>query len=621
MGRVVTISSILFLLFYFFYITFADYIHNFYPPTDPNAVLWWVQSWLPHKGIELQVMFIITIFFILLSFVAFKYQNRIAFLNNRYLQFLSFLTTFIVILQTKSYSFTPIPNLYFVLWLIIFLSAILFLLYKIVSHFKKDKLFLEVFFFCIWILFAVFVLTSIDQPLIIDYSYFIGPALKLLQGEPVRSFYMQYDLFSTLIFGLMLNLKMRIWQMQITLGLIYICWFFFYYIFISKFLKEKFLLLIFVISLMLFKYFANGFDIFASPQVLPPRLDLWIILAIIFYKFGTISKVTTFSFGLAYLLNNTFGTFYLILYLIFFSYEVYKEGSIKMDNINYRKIFHYFLILSPIIVCLAIQYYFFGSFISSANKLYSSAQISFINLSSHSLLWMIIAALPYMIFILSKTKKAGNKKIYLFLFGILSIQLIYFFGRSHDNNLLNISGIFIVILFLTFSEIIEQYKIKSLIFFSAAAFFICSNLLFAENINNKISRSIRHISERQLINQTDIEKFVDNHPDLLDSYENKNKIVIINDYDSYFNYRFNLKQIGFFTPFYSHVYIDETLDYLISLMQNDYKVIFFEEWGGSELIEQLNKVPKMKSLGLKFEIIRNNSVFEVNLKKVPANLY
>ncbi|MBI3485950.1 hypothetical protein HY025_03295 [Candidatus Daviesbacteria bacterium] len=518
----------------------------------------------------------------------------------RYLivQFLSIGVASFIFLFTKSNIFTLSENIW-VNVIAFFLTAglIVITLWILKSTNKKIGIFIFWFF---WIVLSFFVIFSLPHPSIYDYGFYLGPALKLAQGEKLGTFYMQYGLGLTYIFKLMIVLHMKASQMQVTLACFLIFWFGLYYVLVTRLIKDKILLFLFMLLLIILRYFAVLLDPTAIPAISPIRIDLWVLLALCVFRFGFQSIITSGLFAAIYIFDDTFGFFYLCIYLLFFC-------ALSIRNFNLKK-------LIPIIfpfLSLVWHFSIFGSLSNMAVKFYQSTNLGFKPITLNSPFWIIIGTLPYFLWILLKEENKNLRVFYFFLLSVAFSQLVYFFGRSDDNNLTHISGIFVLILFISLNIVRKKYKLSKIPIAFIIILLSFSSMLFVGDIERKILKISTSLTHHRVENISPEESFVNDNPHLLDNY-NKDKLIIITESDSYYNYQYGLKQLGYYSPFPIHLYVDETINYLVNYLNQGYKLIFLQE-ETAQLIEQLNRSKKMKSLGLQFKTIDKGNLVEVEL--------
>jgi len=222
--------------------------------------------------------------------------------------------------------------------------------------------------------------------------------------------------------------------------------------------------------------------------------------------------------------------------------------------------------------------------------------------------------MAFCLYILSK--KLNDIFLTLFLFGAVCIQLVYFLGRSHENNLFNISGILIFIVFLTLDRI--SLKSDHKIAYAVCIFIAMTTALFSDKVMEKVNLSIYKLSNKIIIGN--IDSFGRNYESInndLDLIKNdikgldREKILVVSHLDSYINYYLGLKQVGYYSPFDANLYQDKTINFLKDHIEAGYRVIiiFMSDYHQIS-IDTYNRHLLMKSANKKFVIVPVNSRFK-----------
>ena len=521
--------------------------------------------------------------------------------SNKIVQILSFLTTSIILVRTNpanllAYGPNSDPR-FNILW-VLFLAFFLYGSY-LFYHSSAFEKFGRIYLILLGVVFGFLVILVFEPSDPRDYGFYLGPALKLIQGEKLDSFYMQYNLLGTYLFKWMMDLGFKLIQMELTLRIIFIFWFFLYYKLATKLIKENFLVFLFMTALVTLRFLSLMRDPVFNAQITPIRLDLWVPLLFIVYKFGFFSPITAVVFAFNYVLDNFIGFLYLIGYLLMIAL-LFCIRKYRNQAVNFQGLF--FLAL-PIIVSVVFQLYFFGSLLSPAGKIYRDINYGLIPILPHSMFWVIIAILPVYLYLVLKEESIKYQLTSLFLLILALLQLVYFYGRSHENNILNISGIFLLILFMCFDKLIKLNLARSVIYVVASLFILLSASVFAKFAFPKLSLAYSHLSHGKLIETHPLDKVIDNNPDLFSVYPSEQKIFVMSNYDSYFNYRYHFDQKGWFTPFVANVYLDDTVKLLKDMVSNGYKVVLWEQ----DMVNSVSEFNKSKYLidqGLRFSLKR-----------------
>jgi len=455
-------------------------------------------------------------------------------------------------------------------------------------------------------------------PSIFDYGYLIGPARKILQGEKFDSFYMQYNLLSTLIMLLFVKLKLVVNQMYIVFIFLFALWFLFYNSLARQLFNNKAIGIYFILSLIIVRAISlySFCGSICCPQTGPWRLDLWVIIVLLILNFGFESIIAAIGISIIYLFDDVFGFMYLLLYLFSITIIIINKYN-QNQEIKVRS----FLYFIPAVISIIIHYIMFKSLMSPAGKLYSGYFIDFIPIAKYSSFWLLVIVLPICMYILSKDKQ--NRGFTLFLFGIVCIQLIYFFGRSHDNNLRNLSGIFLFIIFLSVDKLISNTERKKIGILIVSVFigFMCLN--YNTTINNAYL-NLRTVIKNPVIPDNPVENQIQIISRNLKS-QNCSNVILLSPYEPYVNYRLGLKQLGYHSPFFTNLFCDKTIEFLFTYHKKGYRIFWLPDnpkisWAYLSFpvsVPIYNNILKEKGCNEQFELVPfKDEMMELILKPI-----
>ncbi len=594
------ILTLLFVFFYLLFILLSPFIHTAGTQAEIHTITPWLQPWLSiQDGIELYVMTFFMPLYLLSGFLITRRSiPEIKLLSDKRIH--AFFGFVILSAFIANYFWKEHPESfkhYLIIFFLCLLPALIIIRFsgRKFSLFQKSALFILFFLFLVLIGFAVN-----NPPHIFDYSYYIGPANKILQGEMPGSFYMQYNLLGTYLFALMQKMNLGINGMFTVLVLIFSFWIVLYAKAGSLFFRNKAYTGLFVLTLVLVRCLAISEGPLSQPQVSTLRMDLWVPLLIILYRFGFTSIYTATAFSLCYLADDVFGLLYLLLYLFTLS-VILLSSLLKPKSVSGR--INPWLGLFPVCAAFLIHYLLFHGFFSPASLIYSNIHIGFMPISLTSSFWFVAFLLPIGLYLLSQDKK--NILVTLFIFAIACIQLTYFFGRSHDHNLLNISGIFIFILFLTLDRLSSSFSGGlSKPFIATVCMIVLIGFNYASSVSEKINLAEYKIKRHSLIETHPTDDYISLTRNYIKSLS-EDRIIFLSEIDAYLNYRLGYRQEGYFSPFCANLYAGETVDFLNNELSHGYRLIVYpvENSNLAEEICALNQSPFMISNTRQFRLI------------------
>jgi len=410
---------------------------------------------------------------------------------------------------------------------------------------------------------------------------------------------MQYNVLSTLIMAAFLKLKLLLNSMQIVLQILFALWFLMYKKVADKVFRNKIIVNYFILTLIIARGIAllyYGGPI-SSPQTGPWRLDLWIPILLVLVNFGFESLITAITFSLMYLMDDTFGFLYLVVYfvtLLFISFNNDKDSKMKL-----RAFIRYFI---PLFLAIVTHLLLFKSIMSPAGGLYAGYNFCLIPIALKSSFWLLVIILPICMYILVQDKQ--NRRFILFLFALVCIQLLYFFGRSHDNNLRHLSGIFLFVVFLSIDRLYSFAKNKQIviILISLLIGFVCLNYnraIFGAYLN------LKHVYSNGLTKESPVDVQIEKEGEYLKTFHTK-KIILLSQYEPYMNYRLGYNQSGYFAPIIANLFCDKNVSFLYSSLKNNYRVIVSKD----NLSFTGNVLNFKSSVGVFNEILKKNGTNE-----------
>lgn len=597
---VVAVCSTLFLLFYLLFLVFGDAVHNAGKQVDLENLVWWQRGNIFKEGVELPVVFLATVAYIALALFVPRFVMR-SLLSNRWVLLLLVPVT-LIIAGTRSIEFAISPK-----------ESVLGAI--VVSTFLAGCYFLRTIRWGVLVasvvVFVLLVLFGMDTPSYFDYGFFIGPALKLSQGEPLGSFHMQYGVGMAYLVQGMMALDFRIPQMQVGFSLLTLLWFSMYYLLARRLIKDQVLVFFFMVTLLSYRYLAIYFDPIHTPATLPIRLDLWVLPTLVLLRFGVLSWVTALAFSITYVLDNTFGFFALVAYggvVVFLSLT--RGRLAKLDALKLT------IMVLPVVGAVAFQLFFFGSIVNPAAKLYQDLRFGFMPIAAHSLFWVVLAILPYCVFILQRSEEK-IRLLAFFILGVFLLNMTYFFGRSHDANLLGVLGPFVFFLFLTLDQLEKRFGIRMFQYAFATALIFAASILFSKYYVDRFSRVWSHLVKGRIVHVHPFDESIERSKGMFAvAYPHEDKILILSQFDAYINYRHGLRQVGEVVPFPIHIFIDETIEFVKKRVEEGYKVVFWEDEMVA-LVNQMNQRLADKKAPLRFEYDNRGGFFDLSTRIVP----
>jgi len=590
---VVSISFVLYKVFYYFSpIIWSKNIH-----VNPNTLMPPVAGCIVEPdGVEAYVLYALVIVNLLLSFVAYLFIKKI---KNA--------TTHLIILLFLEI----VACLYF---------------FNIGLHFlcSSNEIHIETFFVTMGFVLTLFFLyikyddiikyiiliglipicfIATDFVSTFDYGFVLAPALKISDGIPLSDIYMQYDLLLSLFAALLVKLNIDIYYFQVLGQYSFYLFFCICFFFARRFLALKSNSILLLITLVLVRYFAINKDPFAIPQVTPLRLDLWLVLLLLVYYKGVYHWLLGFALGLLFLFHKNFGLIYLSCYLLlifsFFLIAVMDEydtnKGMNFDGLK-KTIKQHFNInsINAIIILFFVgfSYIVFGGLSSKSVQLYGDLGIGMSRIQPVSFYWYAPVLFGLILLLLFFNRRKLSLQYFstgLFLIFLAAGNSLYFFGRSHEHNILNISGalvlalfLFLDLLYITPLEIgflkeivnkpIKGFRIKSVIITTLALLFIGTVAYnYSYKISEKTDSKINYLKgNRPLYYPISYKEKLKIIQEITNN-DSKVYFAMLNDVPFYYYGKYKIQ--GYYNPYCSWVYKENCMLFLQELLDKGYYIV------------------------------------------------
>lgn len=371
--------------------------------------------------------------------------------------------------------------------------------------FKFNK---RIFYFSVVIILILICFRSIGEISLLDNSIILLPSLQLLQGESLSEIYFQYDLFLSLIALFFLKFHINFDLIQFPFQLSYFLFFIGVLFLFNKFLFiKKNSVYLFLIILIVKFYSYSHEPTYAFGQT-PLRIDLWLIPLLLSFFFGVRHWSVAFALALFLIFHKNLGIIYLVAYLqllfilFLLDFKKFTLNSV-LNNLKFHLKKNRFVLII-ILFGFIVSIFLFKGFIPKSAVLFSSLGINFLKIPIDSFYWFIFP-LNAIVFVLLIRNINFISNTYLNT-GIFIILLsignsMYFFGRSHDSQFIQILALPIITFFILIDllfklKIIQSSKMISLITFSCL---ILTSFIYSDNIYEKGKKQIDNYKKKRFI--------------------------------------------------------------------------------------------------------------------------
>jgi hypothetical protein len=429
-----------------------------------------------------------------------------------------------------------------------------------------------------------------------DYSLILAPALRLLDGVSIPEIYFQYDLLLSFIglawmkLGLDLNLFQVVGQCAYYLLLLGV------FAFSRRWFFDKRLPVFLLVASVLLRIYAGPFDAIHSFQITPLRLDLWLILLMLMYFKRPDHWSAGVFCGVMLVLHKSFGIIYSAAYIELLLTLCIIEtagipGKFTEKAITALRIFFAknYRNLAMILAGAVTQYLLFRNANLSSDFSLVNLKIGFIRIASTSFYWYVVAlsGLAFMLLLKLRDKLPANYLVAGLCLNYLMIgNSLYFFGRSHQNNILNISIILLLLLFLVIdmaSRFLGKASGKPKLPFLQRNLGVIAGLAlvtlitawYGNSIIDKTSIQAANIRKGQFIYPSEVrEQDIQRTLSEVKSVTGDNpKVYFVGDLDFLLNYYGRYTPVGYYSPVYAWISKREFNKFLQGLVGQGYYLV------------------------------------------------
>jgi len=301
----------------------------------------------------------------------------------------------------------------------------------------------------------------------VDLMYMVAPGLRLYHGAKVPEIYFQYDLMLSYLFYFWMKLK---WSLDWFPYVGTVSFFLFFvgsYFFSDRFFKTKGLSAMTLIAIILIRLYVQNYDNPVILQVSPLRLDLWLILLLVANWKGIHHWALGIALGMLIIFHRNLGLIYFGAYIelliVLFIIDIFdlvqkKElsgatfGSTFMAHLRKNAVN-----LGIAAVSVGLCFVLFKELFNETAMLYRKLGFGMLPVSVISFYWFVPVLISSIAVLLYYCRRQFGEKyvaVGAFLLLLAIGNSMYFFGRSHENNVLNIAGVLVLTVFMLFDMLI-----------------------------------------------------------------------------------------------------------------------------------------------------------------------
>ncbi len=286
-----------------------------------------------------------------------------------------------------------------------------------------------------------------------DYLYIFTPALRTMHGIPLRETFFQYDyLISFVVMGWM-QLKLPMSLFHLVGGLSFFVLIIGLYHLARKYFMHQWLALYLAVAVMVIRIYADATEPGIFPQAAPLRLDWWLLIAVLGWWKGFRHWTVGLCLGFLLIYHHAFGMIYALSYaffvfILFVIEKVEKKISWREDLVKY--VTGYGINFCFMAGAVLIYQCFYAPQGIQAAFMYQQYNIGFLPIARGSFFWYVPVMFSCCALVLWRNRKALSEKYFQMTVMLIVFAVgnsFYFFGRSHETNVIKISAILCFVLF------------------------------------------------------------------------------------------------------------------------------------------------------------------------------
>ena len=291
-----------------------------------------------------------------------------------------------------------------------------------------------------------------------DLVCILAPSLQLQHGIPLRAVYMQYDLLPSLLAIAWRKVGGASAHFSFVCCVGYFAMLSGLFAIGRRMFGRSYLVGPMVLSIILARMYASWADPSALPQVTPIRLDLWPLLLAATLAWGIRRWPAGLSVGLLFILSRSVGSLYVGAYALALAGDFFarRDASPPSARASLVRDLRAGLVetlpsLALIAISLLTARLLYGNFGSGAVALYRRLGVGMMRIDKGSFYWWLLpltGAVGWLAFSRRAMLSTRRAEASIFAAALLVANSIYFFGRSHEHNLINSGTAFVFSFFL-----------------------------------------------------------------------------------------------------------------------------------------------------------------------------
>lgn len=429
-----------------------------------------------------------------------------------------------------------------------------------------------------------------------DYSFMLAPALRLLHGAGISEIYLPYDLLLSLIGWVWMKLRLDLNSFQVLAQCAYYLLLLGVFAFSRRWFLDKRLSVFLLVALVLVRIYAGPGDAVHSFQLTPLRLDLGLILLMLVYFKGPYHWSGGLFCGLLVIFHHNFGIIYSAAYIqllltlcaldtVMLPGRTIKSVSTALGTFFKRNRYNLAQIL---LGALAYQLLFRNAYVSG-DLSFEKLGISFTKIAANSFYWyvVIVSGLSFTLLLRLRTLVSSNYLAAGFCLIYLAIgNSLYFFGHSHENAIIVLSPVLLLLFFLLLDitghalihgsdKQTSPFMHRNLAIIVSVVFIALVPIWYGDNITHKVATQLSIAARGQFIypSQVPEQDLLKMIAEVKSVTGDNPKVYFVGDNDFLLDYYGGYAPVGYYNPVYGWISKPEFNKFLQGLVDQGYYLV------------------------------------------------
>jgi hypothetical protein len=429
-----------------------------------------------------------------------------------------------------------------------------------------------------WVLAAVlvpFCFVRMTLPSLVDLSSIMAPALQLHDGIGPSKVFMQYDLLPSLLGLWWMKIGGDSLSFWIVLAAVYYATLLGLFVVARRLFSRPGLVAPMLVAIVFVRSYAVWGDPLMAPQAGPVRLDLWVGLLAATLAVGLRHWLVGLLVACLCFFSRSIGILYLGAYVLALAADFLAE---RRDTPPPRRAplerdLRALLVtvapsLALIVASFVASRLVFGSFGSAAVALYRELGVGMTRVDAKSFYWWLLpmtGAVGWLAFSRRGTRSPRRAQAAIFAVALVAANSIYFFGRSHEHNILNLSITFLFCAYLGLdlgwpTETDGSRLVRAFFHVASVAIVVVPAYFYSGRAFEKLTAQVAHVASNVPTPSSGGEKIPDLHCDEIAHAAPDGHVYVFSGFDYWYYVGCHLVPRAYFQPMFLAILQQSLID-------------------------------------------------------------